>query len=191
MLPFDTQFIRRLRSGEVGTFESLFRALLPGMRRMAMRYFQSPFEQEEAIQEAFLAIHRQREHIDPLRADELQGWAFTVARRRMIDVLRARGAPAESLEQLSETVDWASEGPGPAETAEHEQVRALLSSFEARLKPSYRAFFHAVFVEGKDFDEAREVLGVGRLRARYLKKVLLTRLRGHAPLLEALGRVRS
>lgn len=155
---------------------------------MAMRYFHSPFDQEEAVQEGFLALHRQREHIDPMRPDELKGWAFTVARRRMIDILRGRGAVPASMEALGDSVDWEDDAPSPSDVAQHQQLRDLLQAFQSKLKPAYRAFFYAVFVEGRDFDEAREVLGLSRLRARYLKRVLLGRLRRHGPLVAALGR---
>ena len=181
------ELVRRLRAGDKVTFEAFFRELLPGVRRMAMRYFHSPFDQEEAVQEALLALYRQREHLDPLRADASRGWAFTVARRKMIDLLRAAKKPTEALDDQLESESFADDAPSPSEAAQHQQLHALVLAFETKLKPSYRAFFHAVFVEGRDFDEAREVLGLGRLRARYLKKVLVTRLRGHAPLLAALG----
>lgn len=64
----------------------------------------------------------------------------------------------------------------------------MLERFEAKLKPAYRPYYRAVFVDGHDWDEARLALGLSRLRAKYLKSVLLKLLQRHGPLLELLGR---
>ena len=148
-----------------------------------MGYFRSPFEQEDAVQEAFVHLYRQRLQIDPVRVGEFPGFVATVARRKMIDLFRARH-PAEA--ELP--VESASDEVGPEAAAVEHQLKALLTQFEERLKPAFRAFFRRVFVDGEDEVLARAALGVGSLRAKYLKKVLLGRLRQHRPLLEFLGR---
>lgn len=154
-----------------------------------MRFFRSPFEQEEAVQEALLQVFKAREQIDPLRADALNGWVITVAERRMIDLVRAASVRPQALPEA--------EGAAPAEPAStrtpeddarDSELARVVGALEAKLKPSWRPYFRAVFVEGRDFDDARDALGIGRLRAKYLKKVLMMRLRGHGPLLEVLGR---
>ena len=186
---FDAAFVRRLRAGERGAFEALVRAFGPKVRRVAMTFFASPFEQEDATQEVFLLLYRQREAIDPLRAEKLSSFIGTVARRKMIDLLRSRGA-APPADELRED-DWRDETQAPLQHAQDQELTALLEIFESKLKPSYRSFFHAVFIEGRDFDQACEELKLGRLRARYLKRVLLTRLRNHPPLAAYLGRARG
>ncbi|MBI3184104.1 MAG: sigma-70 family RNA polymerase sigma factor [Myxococcales bacterium] len=185
MAEFDAELVRALRAGEAAPFAEVVQVFLPRIRSMAMRYFHSPFDQEEAIQEVFLQLYRQREAIDPLRAESLWPFAATLARRRMIDLLRARSREVE-LPEPDEAE--AKDGPSPEQEVASAQLQELLARFEERLKPAHRSFFRAVFVEGKDFDEARDSLGLGRLRAKYLKKVLLGRLRRHRPLLEHLGR---
>ncbi len=151
-----------------------------------MRYFQSPFEQEEAVQEAFLQLHRAREAIDPLRSGELEHYVLTLARRKMIDLWRAR--KSEPLPEELTEAHWEDDARSLDEGVLSGELKEVLERFEARLKPAYRPFFRAVFIDGRDFDEAQKVIGLGRLRAKYLKKVLLGRLRRHGPLLELLGR---
>jgi RNA polymerase sigma factor (sigma-70 family) len=182
----DAALLRMVRGGDAKAFEAVVRAFAPRVRRMAMHYFRSPFDQEDATQEVFLLLHRQRESVDPLRAAEFPGFVLTLARRRMVDLLRARGhqPPPEPLEDEH----WVDDAEAPAQRAADAQLAELIQRFESKLKPAYRAFFRAVFVEGKDFDEARGALGLGQLRARYLKMVLLRALRRHAPLLEYLGK---
>lgn len=188
-MELDTDFLRRLRQGEAEAFGGLVRAFAPRVRRMALHYFRSPFDQEEAVQEVFLLLHRQREAIDPLRAAELPGFVLTLARRRMLDLLRLKQKEAPSDELTDEA--WADHSQEPLRQVEDAELAALLKQFEEKLKPAYRTYYRAVFVEGKDFDEARAVLGLSRLRSRYLKMVLLRALRRHQPLLEYLGKRRA
>lgn len=185
-MEFDASFLRRVRQGDAEAFATLVRVFGPRVRRMAMQYFRSPFDQEEAVQEVFLLLHRQREAIDPLRSTELAGFILTLARRRMLDLLRARRKDAPTQELHDEA--WTDQTQAPLQQAADAQLLELLKQFEEKLKPAWRAYFRAVFVEGKDFDEARDTLGLARLRARYLKLVLLRALRRHPPLLEYLGK---
>ncbi len=182
----DAEFLRDLRAGHPAAFAQVVKTYTPRLRRMAMGYFRSPFEQEDAVQEAFVHLFKQRLQIDPFRADGFPGFVSTLARRRMIDLFRAR-RPADA-ELPPEQPD---EEGGPAQAAENQQLKALLEGFEERLKPDFRAYFHRVFVDGEDEALARTALGIGRLRAKYVKKVLLGRLREHRPLLEFLGRGRG
>lgn len=181
------ELIRALRAGERQAFQEVVHMYAPRVRRIAMRYLPSPFDQEEAVQEVFLLLYRRREQIDPVQAHALPGFILTVARRRIIDLARSRGArPEQALGD--EVLDELPSDSDASERAHDAELAAILEAFAGRLKPAYRPYFHAVFVEGRDFEEAREHLGLGRLRARYLKRVLLGRLRRHLPLLEHLGR---
>ncbi|MFZ5471835.1 MAG: RNA polymerase sigma factor [Myxococcota bacterium] len=191
MSEVDPDFVRALRAGAPDAFAHVVRLFTPRLRRMALRYFHSPFDQEEALQEVFALLFRQREAIDPLRADTLEPFVMTLAKRRMIDLVRQRGRTVALELSDPEELEWADEAPDPARAAADRELSELFERFEKKLKPAYRAYFHAVFVEGKDFDEARGALGLGTLRAKYLKSVLLRRLRQHGPLLEALGRRRG
>jgi DNA-directed RNA polymerase specialized sigma24 family protein len=119
-----------------------------------------------------------------VRIDSIPGWVVTTARHRMLDLVRQRrpGADVELTEEL-----LVEEPSGPRAVAD-QQLAEVLARFEAKLSPKYRAYYHAVFVDGRDWDDAREALGLSRLRAKYLKSVLLKRLQRHGPLLELLGR---
>ena len=189
MTELDTAFVRSLRAGDPGAFETLVRAVVPKLRRMAMKHFQSPFEQEEAIQEVFLHLHRTREAIDPARADTLEQYVLTLARRKLVDLWRARGADFDSEELREE--HWTDDELQPEAHVATGELKLLFERFEEKLKEAYRPFFRAVFVDGRDFDEARVALGLGKLRAKYLKKVLLLKLRHHGPLRAFFGQARG
>ncbi len=164
------------------------RAFLPRVRRMAISYFRSPFEQEDAVQEAFAHLYAHVSAIDPLRAESVAGWVVTTARHRMLDLARAR-RPEVHVE-VDETTGGEEDPLGP-ELVVSEELKQVLRRFEEKLAPRHRGYFHAVFVEGLDWESARVALGLSRLRTKYLKSVLLKRLQQHGPLLELLGRRRA
>lgn len=153
-----------------------------------MQYFQSPFEQEDAVQEAFTHLYAHLDSVDPLRVESLPGWVVTTARNRILDLARQRrpGVQVEVTEELGGEED----GKG-LEIVVSGELREVMENFEAKLKPAYRPYFHAVFLDGQDWEDARVALGLSRLRTKYLKSVLLKLLQRHGPLLEVLGRGKS
>ena len=152
---------------------------------MAMQYFQSPFEQEDAVQEAFTHLYAHLDAVDPLRAESLPGWVVTSARNRILDLARQK-RPTAAVE-LTDDLVGEEEGKG-LEGVVSAELRSVMTAFEEKLKPAYRAYFRSVFIEGRDWEEARLALGLSRLRTKYLKSVLIKLLQRHGPLLEVLGR---
>lgn len=156
-----------------------------------MQYFQSPFEQEDAVQEAFTHLYTHLDAVDPLRAESLPGWVVTTARNRILDLARQKRPTAAAVAvELTDELVGEEEGKG-LEVVVSGELREVLTRFEEKLKPAYRSYFRAVFLEGRDWEEAREALGLSRLRTKYLKSVLLKLLQRHQPLLEILGRRRD
>lgn len=152
-----------------------------------MQYFRSPFEQEDAVQEVFTHLYAHVEALDPLRAESLPGWVVTTARNKLLDL--ARQKRPEAHVELTEHDGGEEDARGP-ELVASEELKAVLARFEEKLSAKHRSYFRAVFLEGRDWDEAREALGLSRLRTKYLKAVLLKRLQKHGPLLELLGKER-
>lgn len=153
-----------------------------------MQYFRSPFEQEDAVQEAFAHVYAHLDAVDPLRAEQLPGWVVTTARNRMLDLARAK-RPEEHVE-IDEAVGGEVDAAGP-ELVISAELKEALERFEEKLPEKHRTYFHAVFVEGREWEDARVALGLSRLRTKYLKSVLVKRLQKHGPLLEILGREKS
>ncbi len=153
-----------------------------------MQFFRSPFEQEDAVQEAFAHLYAHLDAVDPLRAESLPGWVVTTARNRMLDLARQR-RPEQHIE-LTEFDGGEEDARGP-ELVASEELKTVLARFEEKLSAKHRSYFHAVFVDGLDWEDARVALGLSRLRTKYLKSVLLKRLQKHGPLLELLGKERA
>lgn len=182
--------LERFQQGDASAFAEVVRCHTGLVRSIAAKYWASPFEQEEAMQEAWAHVFKQRATLDPGRAEELAGWVATLARRRMLDLRRrpadpgAAGTEEEPLEELDAA---APSGPDPAEVAE---LGEAVREFQARLGPAWQRFFALYFVQGLDYPEVADALGISRLRCKYMKKVLLAKAQRSAPLLAALGRAK-
>ena len=70
-----------------------FESRRPHLRRVAYRLLGSPEEAEDAVQEAWLRLHRS----DTSEVTNLGGWLTTVVARISLDMLRARSSRREDL----------------------------------------------------------------------------------------------
>jgi DNA-directed RNA polymerase specialized sigma24 family protein len=92
-----------------------FEAHRPRLRAVAWRLLGSAAEADDAVQEAWLRLHRS----GPQTVDNLGGWLTTVVARVCLDMLRARGSRREEpLEGgLPDRVVGARAGAGPEDQA--------------------------------------------------------------------------
>jgi RNA polymerase sigma-70 factor (ECF subfamily) len=183
-LPIAT--LHRFREGDAAAFVEIMQTYQPLVRSAAARYFRSEFEREEAMQEIWLHVFRQRETLDPARFESFSGWLAVLSRRRCIDVLRRPFDPADDSDAAA-TADWLTAEPEQERAAETAELLAAVETFRTRLKPIWRSFFDAYFVEGLDYEELGKRLSIGKLRCKYMRKVLALRARRSKPLMAALG----
>lgn len=176
----------RFRAGDGAAFAEIVRAYDGLVRRAARAYWRSPFEREEAMQEVWLHVFKNRAAVDVDRVDAFPGWLSVVAKRKCLDIVRRRRPETGALED-----DAPAEQDDPRDAAERGALLRAAAEFEERLKPSWRPFFRLCFVEGASYQEIEARLGYGALRCKYMKKVLAAKARKNRALLEALGRWRS
>jgi RNA polymerase sigma factor (sigma-70 family) len=180
--------LERFQAGDASAFAEVVRAHSGLVRRIVAGYWSSLFEQEEAMQEVWAHLFRQRETLDLSRADEFAGWVATLARRRALDLSRrprdpgAAGRDEDALEGLEEP------SPARVDPAELSELSAAVEDFQSKLKPAWRQFFVLYFVQELDYAEVATALKISRLRCKYMKKVLLRRARKNVALGAALGR---
>lgn len=194
--PLPIATLHDFRAGVGAAFVEIMEKYQPLIRSAVARHFRSEFEREEAVQEIWLHVFRQRETLDPARFDSFSGWLAVLARRRCIDLVRRRqdpGAAAELAEGLDEAADaaaaaaWLAVKPEQEEAAERAELMREVQSFRMRLQPRWRSFFDLYFVEGLDYEEIAKRLAIGKLRCKYMRKVLALRARRSKPLMAALG----
>lgn len=180
MLPRET--IEALIRGDTGAFEQLEATYAHIVRRVVSTFWRGAFDREEAMQEVWLHIWKNRGVIDADRADEVGGWIAVVARRRCIDLARGPPKPV-ALDDVAEpnaepTVDF----------AEQQQIAAAVAAFTERMRPQWRSFFNLHFVEGLPYEHVAARLNISKIRCKYMKKVLAARARKDTALLAALSR---
>lgn len=183
--------LERFQAGEAEAFAEVVRACSGLVRGVVAGYWRSPFEQEEAMQEVWAHVYKQRAAFDPSRGDELVGWLATLARRRALDLLRRSTDPAAPGRE-EDALDAGEEAaPTSVDPAELSDLSVAVEQFQSKLGPAWRQFFTLFFVQGLDFSEISAAMNISRLRCKYMKKVLLGRAQRSAPLLAALGRART
>jgi len=170
--------------GEREAFVEVFRAHGTIVVAVVARFWAGAFDREEAMQEVWLHIWKNRGGVDPARCGELAGWIATVARRRCIDLLRARKSE-RGLVDIDETELATAPLPDPVE---RQQVAVAVAAFTATLSKAWRPFFDLCFVQGQSYEEIGVALGIGKLRCKYMKKVLATQARRDPALMAALAR---
>lgn len=178
--------LQRFRQGDGAAFLEIMQQYQPLVRAAAARCFRGEFEREEAMQEIWLHIFRQRETLDLGRREVFSGWLAVLARRRCIDLLRQPPDPSEEGEESA--LNWLSDPAEQEAAAEQADLQQAVETFRARLKPQWRQFFDAYFVEGLDYEQVGRRLAIGKLRCKYMRKVIALRARRSQALMSALGR---
>src|SRR5260370_36979746 len=132
--------LRRFKQGDAGAFAEGVRAFTPLMRGVAARYWKGAFEREEAMQEIWLHVFRNRDALDLGRADAFVGWLAVLARRRCIDLLRQRVdmVPLDDVDERA-SLAWLT-APAEDRLGEDAELTRAVEAFKAKLDPVWRQF---------------------------------------------------
>ncbi len=156
-----------------------FEAHRTHLRAVAYRMLGSASEADDAVQEAWLRLHRS----DTSTVDNLRGWLTTVVARVCLDMLRTRKSRREEAldTQAAEPVAEATRGADP----EHEAVMAdsvglaLLVVLDT-LAPAERLAFVLHDMFAVPFEEIAAITGRSATAARQLASRARRRVRGGA-----------
>jgi RNA polymerase sigma-70 factor (ECF subfamily) len=164
----------RFARGGRDAFVEVYSAHAASVRRWVKRFFDSPFEQEEAVQEVWLTAHRMQSRYDPAKGP-LGPWLRAVCANRCRELLRAasRRPPSDvPMEDVSDAL-WL-DAPGPDDAVHAAALRAEVARFAASLPPDEAKALQLCFVEQRTHAEIANELGIDERRSKYLKqKVLL------------------
>ena len=144
----------RYALGDASAFAEVYDGLAPRLLGFLRRRLRNDALAEELLQQTFLQIHAGREHYRT--GLDVVPWAFAIARRLVIDVIRRSGREVPADPESSEP---ASTDPNPDEAfalrdAAEEIVRRLDS-----LPPNQREAFDLVKGEGLTLAQAAQALG--------------------------------
>jgi len=79
----------RAQDGDAASYRLLLMAITPYLRAIAARHHRELRDAEDSVQEILLTVHAIRHTYDPGRP--FKPWLVAIARRRVIDRLRAQG----------------------------------------------------------------------------------------------------
>lgn len=138
-------------------FAALYAQHLPAVFRYALRCVGRRDVAEDITADAFLALHRNFDRIDPA---QLPGWLLTVVKNRAVDYWRR--AQLEQRHQNSgppATLE-ASRASAPDAVGEDQAAERWLLEHCAALKPIHRACLLLRFVRGMTRQEVAKELGL-------------------------------
>jgi RNA polymerase sigma-70 factor (ECF subfamily) len=79
----------RAQAGDAASYRQLLIAVAPYLRAIAARHHRDRSDVEDSMQDILLTVHAVRHTYDPKRP--FKPWLIAIARRRIIDRLRAQG----------------------------------------------------------------------------------------------------
>jgi signal peptidase I len=158
----DPALVARAKAGDEGAFTALYERFLPSLYDFVFRILRNPTATEDVVQVSFLhAWERRADLRDP---GKLRSWLFALAHNTAIDHLR-RSRPVDNLEDSPEL---ASLGPGPADEAERNEAGELVWAAAASLEPRQYAVLDLNVRRGFSTAEIADVVGVTDAHAAVL-----------------------
>lgn len=162
----DEDLMRRIQDDDIRAFEELYdrcSARAFGLTRLMCGSSQRA---EDALQEGFLAVWRNRETFDPARGSA-RAWLMTIIRHRCIDVIR-RDQRADGLRESDIKLEYfPAPGSVAEDAAQHDatnRIRALLLG----LPPAQREAIALAYFGGLTHAEiaARLQIPAGTIKGR-------------------------
>jgi RNA polymerase sigma-70 factor, ECF subfamily len=153
----DMALVERVRRGDLGAFEELYRVHAGKLFSVACRMVGNPSDAEDLLQEIFLAAHRK---LESFRGESALGtWLYRLATNHCLDYLRSRAGRAS---QLTDALDDEPGGyqPGRSGLAEQTVTKMDLERALARLPEGCRAAFVLHDIEGLEHREVADALGI-------------------------------
>ena len=155
--PAETALVDRVRRGDLGAFEELYRTHSGKLYGLLLRMVGNPADAEDLLQEVFLSAHRK---LEGFRGESALGtWLYRLATNHCLDHLRSRTARTG---QLTDALD---DEPGLADAgsralAERTVAKMDLERALAQLPEGCRAAFVLHDVQGLEHREVAEALGI-------------------------------
>jgi RNA polymerase sigma-70 factor (ECF subfamily) len=154
MKPSDGSLYERCRSGEMSAYEDLYRQEGARMKSLACNLLGSQADAEDAVQEAFLKIHR---NIGGFREQaRFTTWIYRVLVNACYDLGRQRKRRLER-----------EQGPIAALAADV-SMRVALDSALGQLTERHRTVFLLAEVEGFGHTEIAQIMDTSEGNSRYL-----------------------
>lgn len=137
------------------SFRALWRAHFGFVWRVLARLGVHPASLDDAAQEVFVVVYRNRDRYDP--ATPIRSWLYGIARRVGADVRRGGRRLDRKLRAMPAPVPLPAD---PIEAMRRREAEAIVESFLATLDEDTRMVFVLVEIEGMTAPEVEVALGV-------------------------------
>jgi len=156
----ERDLIERARGGDREAFGGLVRTHLPGAIRLAMRITRNEADAEDIVQDAFLSALRNIDDFELGRP--FWPWLARIVANRSLDVVGSKSRQGDSL---TETLP--SEGPGPAISAERQELMDRVRAVVATMPPRQRLVVELYDLEGASVAEIAKLTGSAAATVRW------------------------
>jgi RNA polymerase sigma-70 factor (ECF subfamily) len=144
-------------AGDAEAFRALYVRYRTMVFTLALRTLGNEQDAEDALQQAFLRVHRA---LPGFRGEsKLSTWIWQVAASVALSQRRRRRPPAAALDELGEEEPQAADA-APDAAAVADDDAALLRRHLAALPRRDRAILHMRYSEGRSFEEIGRMLGM-------------------------------
>src|SRR6185503_19604962 len=154
----DRDLAERIRRGDAGAFEELFREHHAGLCRFAAGYVRDAAVAEELVQDVFFELWRGRAGWE-LRAT-LRAYLFGAVRNRALNHLKRAKREGGWLARLRRETDPADPSPAPDRAAVEAEAAAAVARAVARLPERARMAVELRWHHGLRHGEIAEVMGI-------------------------------
>lgn len=177
----DTELIARVRGGDSGALEEIYRRYSSPVYSLVWKVLQHPEESEDVALEVFWQIWRQAESYDVARGAP-PAWIFTLARSRAIDRLRSRHRKEDrtiSFDDPAVVYDPLDEEASPDQVASFRQSRDAVREAMKVLSNPQREAIELAFFQGLTHVEiaANLRLPLGTVKTRIRQGLIRLRRR--------------
>ena len=158
--PDDAELLARLRRGDRGAMDELFRRYRAAAFRVAYRLLGHEADALDAVQNAFIKVFT---HLDGFEGrSSFKTWLLRVVSNAALDVGRRRGRQDERRDEFA--VDAEPEAPAadeePGRELERADLRRLLDQALQQLPEAQRKTFVLHVDGGLSYREVADVLGI-------------------------------
>ncbi len=123
--------------------------------RFAYRILGHPQEAEDAVQEVFIKLWKNKDCLEQIT--NLEAWCMTATRNLCIDVLRSK---QHKVLPLQPGLDQEDKAPNPYHSAAGKDLMEQVRKFISLLPQKQQQIMHLRDIEGYTYQEIAEALGI-------------------------------
>jgi len=152
----DNEIIRRIRQGDIGQFESLFRSSYVSLVRYAKTLIKDHDTAEEIVQDLFFRLWQDKEKLNI--ESSLNGYLFRSVHNKCLHFIEHKKVVERYAEEMS--LIQPDKQENPSDILQYRELQAKVSKILERLPERCGQVFYLSRFEGLKYSEIAEKLSV-------------------------------